>query len=100
MKHKYRQSTKKSKVSPNDLLNFFKKIISASFFSDFINLDHPFQLDSIRPDLQPTQIIPEKVLVSVLSNLNLKVPASKGELKFEKGRFTTAVTENFKELTT
>ena len=48
-------------------------------------------LGTIEPQKQLTSIIPEKVKVGVLSDLNFRLPAVKGQLTFERERYVDAV---------
>jgi hypothetical protein len=91
LEYRYRQSVMKTKVSPADLLDLLNRLVSGDFFSSFVTLDAPFFFGSIEPQKQLTSIIPEKVQVGVLTDLNFKLPAAKGELAFERSRYVDAI---------
>ena len=93
LKSKYRHSVKKAKISPSDLVDLVMRLVSGEFFSSFVNLDKPFVLGAIEPHRELTSVIPERVKVNVLSDLNLQLPAAKGELTFKRKEFTDAVTK-------
>jgi hypothetical protein len=97
LKYKYRYAASRTRISPNELLDIFMKLVSGEFFSGFIKIDFPFFLGSIEPQKELTSIIPEKVKVSVLSDLNFKLPAAQGELVFERKRYVDAVEKSIEE---
>jgi hypothetical protein len=97
LKHKYRYAARKVPISPNELLDIFMKLVSGEFFSGFIKVDSPFLLGSIEPQKQLTSIIPEKVKVSALSDLNFQLPVAKGELIFERKRYVDTVEKSIEE---
>lgn len=94
LKHKYRYSVRKANISPSDLVDLMMHLVSGEFFSNFISLDRPFVLGSVEPHRELTSIIPERVKVNVLSDLNFQLPAAKGELTFKRKDFTDAVTKS------
>lgn len=75
------------------------KLVSGEFFSSYVTLDKPFELGSIEPHKELTSIIPERVKIGVLTDLNLDLPAVKGELSFMRKDFTDAVTKNVESFT-
>ena len=91
LQYEYRRAVRRTRVSPADLYNIFMKLVSGEFFSEFVRLDDPFMLGTIEPQKQLTSIIPEKVKVGVLSDLNFRLPAVKGQLTFERERYVDAV---------
>jgi hypothetical protein len=93
LKSKYRHSAIKAKISPSDLVDLLMSLVSGDFFSSFISLDKPFVLGSIEPHRELTSVIPERVKINVLSDLNFQLPAAKGELTFKRKDFTDAVTK-------
>ena len=97
LKMDYRRSVKGSKISPTDLVDLMMKLVSGEFFADFVKLDNPFFLGSIEPYRGLTSIIPERVNISVLSYLNFRSPAAKGELTFNRKKYVNAITENVNE---
>jgi hypothetical protein len=94
LKSKYRYSVKKANISPSDLVDLMMQLVSGDFFSSFISLDKPFVLGTIEPHRELTSVVPERVKVGVLSDLNLQLPAAKGELTFKRKDFTDAVTKS------
>lgn len=91
LKSKYRYSVRKAKISPSDLVDLLMRLVSGDFFSSFVSVDEPFVLGSIEPHRELTSVVPERVKVNVQSDLNLKLPAAKGELTFERKLFNDAV---------
>lgn len=99
LKSRYRHAATKTNISPSELIDVMMKLVSGEFFSEFVNLDKPFELGSIEPHRELTSIIPERVKVGVLTDLNLDLPVAKGELKFKRKDFTQAVTTSIETLT-
>ena len=97
LKLRYRQSVRKTRVSPSDLLDLMMRLVSGDFFSDFVGLDAPFVLASIQPQKELTSIVPERVKIDVLSDLNYKSPAAKGNLTFERRRYVDKISETIDE---
>lgn len=97
LKYEYRRAMKRTTVSPSDLLDLIMKLVSGGYFSDFIQLDAPFFLGSIEPHKQLTSIVPERVKIGVLSDLNFRLPAAKGQLAFERKRYVDAISAAIKE---
>jgi hypothetical protein len=93
LKSKYRYSVRKAKISPSDLVDLMMRLVSGEFFSSFISLGEQFVLGSIEPYRELTSVIPERVKVNVLSDLNFRFPFAKGELTFKRKDFTDAVTK-------
>lgn len=61
-------------------------------------MDNPFRLGSIEPHKQITSIIPEQVKVDVHTDLNFRLPAAKGQLTFERGRYVDSVSSIIEEI--
>jgi hypothetical protein len=76
------------------------KLVSGDFFSNYVNIDEPFELGTIEPHKELTSIIPERVKINVSADLNLQLPAAKGELTFKRKDFTDAVTKSVEPFTT
>ena len=99
LKSRYRFAATKTKISPSELIDVMMKLVSGETFSEYVSLDKPFELGSIEPHRELTSIIPEKVKVGILTDLNLNLPAAKGELTFKRKDFIDAVTESIKTFT-
>ncbi len=94
---RYRRASRKATISPSDLVDVFMKLVSGEYFSGYVKVDDPFRLGSIEPLKQITSLIPDRVKVAVLSDINLKTPAVKGQLTFERQRFVDTVTESVED---
>jgi len=98
LKLKYRLSAKRTKVSASDLLDLMMKLVSGEFFSGFIRLtDDRFFFGSIEPHREVTSIIPERVQVGVLSDLNFRLPAAKGDLIFERKKYVDSISKTIED---
>jgi hypothetical protein len=94
LKHNYRYSAQKTNISPSELIELMMKLVSGEFFSNYLTVSDRFQVGTIDPHRELTAMIPERVKVGVLSDLNLKLPVAKGELTFKKKDFGAAVTDS------
>lgn len=97
LKLEYRRAVRKARVSPSGLVDTIMRLVSGEFFSDFLNVDDPFALGLIEPVKALTSIIPEKVKVGVLTDLNFRLPAAKGQLVFERKRYNDSISSAIDE---
>ncbi len=100
LKRKYRKSELASGVSPTDVYELVRRLVSGEYFVDFVNVDHPFVIGGIESERKATSVIPEKVRVGAMADLNFRHPAAKGELKFDRGQYISSVSseiERFKK---
>lgn len=98
LKQRYRTASRKTSISPSHLVDLFMGLVTGDFFSAFVTVDEPFTLGSIDPHKKITELLPERVQVAVLTDLNLKNPAVKGNLTFERKRYIDSVSESVKEI--
>lgn len=89
----YRRISQKSEINPSELVNLFMKLASGEMISPYLKLDKPFFFGNIQPEKELTALIPEKVRVNVLSDLNFKNPIAKGELLFERKKYEENITK-------
>lgn len=94
----YRRWYTITKVSPSDLLDLMMGLVSGEFFGGFVAISDPFVLGAIEPIKQLTAIVPERVKVTVQSDLNFRAPAAKGDLTFERKRYVDVVSEKIDKL--
>ena len=94
LKSKYRHAVRKTNISPSDLVDLMMRLVSGEFFSEYITLDKPFVLGAIEPHRDLASVVPDRVKVNVSSDLNLRLPAAKGELTFKRKDFTDKITES------
>jgi len=93
LKHDYRRRHGQSKISASELVDIFTKMVSGEFFRSYIQVDEPFNVGDIEPFRKFTSMIPERVKVSVRTDLDFKIPAARGTLKFERKRYEESVVE-------
>ena len=62
-----------------------------------IQVDNPFILGTIEPFREFTSMVPERVKVDVLTDLDFKMPAAKGNLRFERKKYEESVNEMIDE---
>jgi hypothetical protein len=99
LKQRYRRISRNVNITPSELYEFFMKLASGEFFSSYLDLEKPFQFSNIEPEKSITSLLPEKIKVGVLTDLNLQIPAVKGELRFKREKYETSVKEKMEELT-
>lgn len=93
LKYRYRHATMNTNISPSEIMDLVTRLASGEFFSDFVGLDAPFTLGSIRPKGKYAALIPEGVMVDVITDLNYKSPAAKGNLTFERKKYVAKIIE-------
>jgi hypothetical protein len=96
LKIKYR--TSKAKISPSEINQLLLKLVSGEYFADYVQVQDPFVVNNIEPIKEPGLIVPEKVKVGVLTDLNYNTPTAKGNLCFNRHKYSQSVAEKVKEL--
>jgi len=97
LKFRYRRQTKIRMISPSELQDLLKGFVNGDFFGDFVSVSQPFIVNNIEPANDPTVIVPEKVKVSVQTDLNYRMPTAKGDLCFQRRKFEESVSKKVKE---
>ncbi len=89
-------STKKiGTLQPYEIFQIIQKLITPTKFKIFVHINDPFRVHSV----SASNIgIPESVKVNVLTELNTKLPAAKGNLVFRKREFSDNVKKEFEDL--
>lgn len=97
LRYEYRKRRAESRISASELVELFTKMVSGDFFRNYIQVDSPFNLGYIEPFRKFTSLIPERVKVGVLTNLDFKMPAAKGNLIFERRKYGDSVNDMMDE---
>ena len=97
LKLDYRKRQGQSRISASELVDIFTKMVSGNFFRSYIQIDKPFNVGSIEPFRQFTSMVPERVRVGVLTDLDFKMPAAKGNLRFERKKYQESVNDMIEE---
>lgn len=97
LKTKYRSLQKIVKTSPVELYELISTLVSGGFFVNYLKVDDPFVFGAIEPLRQLTVIIPEKVKVSVQTDLNFNQPAARGNLSFQRTKYIEDITDNIEK---
>jgi hypothetical protein len=97
LKVKYKTLQRIAKISPAALYDLILKLVSGDFFVDFVGVDEPFIIGNIEPSKQLDVMIPKRVKVGVQTNLNFKMPAANGNLKFERKNYVDSITEKIND---
>jgi hypothetical protein len=85
------------KLSPADVHNLASKALSSDTFMYYVEVDKPFHISHLIPT-QETRWIPEKIGVSVETDLNYKNPVAQGNLTYKKIEFASRLEEEVKKL--
>jgi len=93
LKRRYRKTELASGASPSDVYELVRRLVSGEFFTDYVNVDHPFVIGGIKPERKVTSIIPEKVKVGALADLNFRRPAVEGNLIFDRKQYVESVSQ-------
>ena len=88
---------KMGKLSPTDVHNLASKALSPETFMYYIEVDKPFHISHLMP-LEETSWYPEKIGVSVETDLNYRNPVAQGDLIYKKIEFASKLTEEVKKL--
>jgi hypothetical protein len=97
LKLQYRRAEQAGGVSPKDLYDLVLRLVSGEFFVDYVSIDQPFVIGGIEPEREVTALIPERVKVGVLGDLNFHNPAAKGDLRFKRKNYVESVSEEIKQ---
>jgi len=85
------------KLSPADVHNLAKKTLSPETFMYYISVDKPFRISHLNP-LENRQWIPEKIGVTVETDLNYRCPVAQGDLVYKKIEFASKLEEEVRKL--
>jgi len=97
LKYDFRRRREKTRISASELVDLFTKLVSGEFFQQYIKIDNPFNVGNIEPYRHFTSMIPERVKIEVMTDLDFKMPAAKGNLTFERRKYEESVTEMIDE---
>ena len=99
----YREKMKKNSFSSEDLGKLVEYVLSSDFLLDYLNIDHPYRIDNINfrnlEDLQSEKykIIPERIGVSAVTNLNIQNPKPEGYLLFKRKKYSDTLGQMMNE---
>jgi hypothetical protein len=98
LKSKYRYTSTKTTISPTELFELMQGLASAESFTNYIFVNSPFLLGSIEPERRLTSMLPNRVKVGVITDLNYDNPAAKGELIFKRDEYSQNVQKKIESL--
>lgn len=84
-------------LSPADVHNLARKALSSETFMYYVEVDKPFHISHLIPT-QETRWYPEKIGVSVETDLNYKNPVAQGNLTYKKIEFASKLEEEVRKL--
>lgn len=96
LESQYRYWKRIAGISTSDIYDLIRKLLTGEAFSSYISVDNPYEISSIEP-VVPTFLIPERVGVSVQTDLSYQRPAANGCLSFQKQDFSSTVSEAFEK---
>ena len=91
------KSLKNSKITVNNLNEVLEKHTSTDFFSQFVDIDLPYNLGEIK-NKEPTKAIPQNMYAEGLTKLTLKKPIAEGYMTFKKEKYVDSIKDNYNEL--
>jgi len=95
LQSRYRGAMLKTTISPTQLYDLFISLASSETFSNYISVDFPFTLGYVEAERRITSIMPNKVKVGVMADLNLESPVARGELVFRRVDYQKGVEASF-----
>ena len=72
-------------------------VLSPSTFITFVSVDKPFRISSLNP-IEGDGWYPEKVGVTVQTDLSYKMPVAQGELVYKKVAFASKLSQMIDQL--
>lgn len=88
---------KGSKITVKDLTDTIKTLSDIEFFSEFVEIDNPYNMGEIKNN-EPHQTIPQKMYAEAITRLNLKKPIAEGYMTFRKENYVNSIKEKYNEL--
>jgi hypothetical protein len=88
---------KVGRISASDVYKLGTKLLSPETFMYYVLVDRPFRISGLVQS-QTGGLYPEKIGVSVETDLNYKVPVAQGDLIFKKIEFTSKLEDEVKQL--
>lgn len=88
---------KLGKLSPLDVRNLAKEVLSPETFMYYISVDKPFHISHLNP-VEEGHWLPEKIGVIVETNLSYKDPVAQGDLTYKKIDFASKLEQEIKKL--
>jgi hypothetical protein len=93
LQYRYRQASNRARVSPSELVELMMRLVSGEYFANYLSVDDRFEIAKIEPYKQITSIVPERVNVGVLTDLNFLSPAAQGKLTFLKKNYVDKISD-------
>ena len=90
-------SIKNSKIDADELITLFKNLTATEFFSEFIEIDNPYNLGEVK-NKEPYQTIPENMYAEACTRLSLKKPTAEGYLTFKKEEYVDSIKKKYEEI--
>ncbi len=88
---------KMGKLSPSAIHDLAEQVLSPQEFMLYVSVDKPFNITQINP-VDDAHWFPEKVGVTVQTDLNYKNPVAQGDLTFKKIDFASKLAEDMQKL--
>lgn len=86
-----------SKMTADELIDLFKKLTATEFFSEFIEIDTPYNLGQII-NKKPNQTLPQNMYAEAETRLTLKQPTAEGYMTFKKENYVESIKEKYNEI--
>jgi hypothetical protein len=88
---------KLGRISAKDIYNISQRLSSPEEFMYFVSVEKPFRIEGLVP-LDVRSLYPEKIGVTVLTDLNYGRPVAQGDLIFKKLEFAKKLKEEISSL--
>jgi hypothetical protein len=88
---------KLGKLSPLEVRNLAKQVLSPETFMYYVSVDKPFHISHLNP-VEEGHWLPEKIGVIVETDLSYKNPVAQGDLIYKKIDFASKLEEEIKKL--
>ncbi|MDG3547997.1 hypothetical protein [Methanobacterium formicicum] len=91
------RSVRNSKLTVEELVEMFKTLTTTEFFSEFIEIDTPYNLGEVK-NKEPYQTLPQNMYAEAHTRLTLKKPTAEGYLTFKKDDYVESVKSKYNEI--
>lgn len=88
---------KNSKMTVNDLTTILEKVTNTDYFSEFVEIDSPYNLGKIK-NKEPNKAIPQNMYAEALTKLTLKKPVAEGHMTFKKEKYVDSIKREYDEM--
>ena len=85
-------------LDPGNFAKVIQKVTAKDVISQYINIEHPYDIGNIEQPEKYLSIIPQSIKVQVITRLTLKTPIATGYLVFSREEYLKKLRAEFKKL--